>query len=277
MKKYYLETNALISLSRYLKDDRVTDNCYTSSYVLFELIASITVNNFRNKRGPLKQTMESNITMVWDLPQVIVGKMFGILVEVIQLRELEQIVDIICKSESFEEANQIIEEEGLELTLEKVKAIKEKWNSNFIETTKEGIDEIQDILAQEKKDGVKLSESTLKAIEQNKMINASCTLMAHALKLEKDTGHSHKEMYEAYKGDKWVYVAASSEYYITKSIRQENAKRNDVLDLGHLLYLERDQAIVSNDGIYRLLKEKVSILNLMSIEEIKVLLALENM
>ena len=77
MKQYYMETNSIRNLSKYLKNKWVRENCFTSLHTIIELLTDLDETSFGRKKAAVTRVLDSRIEIDWRQPQLIQLDSYG--------------------------------------------------------------------------------------------------------------------------------------------------------------------------------------------------------
>ena len=261
--KYYLETNSLRSLNKEL--NLLSNDCFTSSLSIFELISDITKSEkeFNIRKSVIKNVLKSDITVNWDSQKTIKVKAFpGMTFKDYEIVGLKELTFSLIKCNTLQEF-QI-------LTKEK------KYNQNFFKKLDELYSKhlIDSTLIRNKKfkkhiendDSLK-SKEFLKKLKNNITLNKRISLsnivndIVDAMEKQLKTTIDRTRIYDSYNGSIDVFIEYFSYYTAFKNAELKIPAKNDFLDLLHLIYLGNGEniKIVTNDKLLEKLNVTISI------------------
>ncbi len=103
MKQYYMETNSIRNLSKYLKNKWVRENCFTSLHTIIELLTDLDETSFGRKKAAVTRVLDSRIEIDWRQPQLIQLDSYGMTAcFLIEKDKVENIMKCLIESESVE-------------------------------------------------------------------------------------------------------------------------------------------------------------------------------
>jgi len=266
--KYYLETNALRSLSKdFYKSENIT-NCFTSGLSIVELISGLNENEYYIRRKVLCNLINSNIDIDWELPDGIIGSAFPVISGIeYRIDDLKKICQIIIETQIYDIAYKKIQD-NTKYNLKYFSELDKVIPKIFIEATITGNIEISKVLSENKLEELKLSEDDL--VENNldllnlyntKHFNINYSIMINSIArrfarmIYPDDEVKQKivetDIYNSYNHSIDHYIVAYSYYTIEKIKYKAIPAKNDIFDLQHLLYLKsyEDHKIVTNDNL----------------------------
>ncbi len=268
MYKYYLETNALYSIGKFT--DEVIRKSFTSAFALFELISNIKEDNYAKRKTILRKIKEVKLFIDWQFPQEIAFNSFDYFddleINYELLPHIENMVDLVLKSTSFEELKST--SESIEINLRYFEERDKYLATNFIQSTENGIAELKALGKQKlepvymKVDGktydLSKSDSLQKLLQYEPVFNNAFTILAITKMLQLlfptyvANEQDLEQLYNSYNGLADMYVTYFSRYSLNKYFKKELPSTNDFLDLAHLFYLRNHSSvfIVSDDKIF---------------------------
>lgn len=265
--KYYLDTVTLRKLSKNLRD--LKDNSFTSALTIFELISGISEREFNIRKQVLKNLFDSNIKIIWDLPEAVKASAFPI-IEIVESRVigLQSICRQLIKSENLKTLISDLDEI---YNVDFFKKLDEMYSKSFIEATLRGNENLKKIYEEERKNNGRLSEAIakdyVKSLESNVSVNNFITIHAIARNLSDATsGGEDKvsilELLYSYNNELNIFVNAFSRFSAQKSGTLGQPAKNDFIDLHHLLYLRNNKQcyMVTDDKmILKITKQSITI------------------
>ena len=252
---YYLDTSAIRSLGKNLKDVSLRLSCVTSAFTVFELVSGIDTSSNRDfiiRKSALKNLKESNVKIKWVLHEQIIARAFGVNEEKLYNKlatKLRKVFNLILISDDNTTFLEYLDKENLKDSFDLFK----RWDSH-ISTVHSKVDwsNIKDALQKEQHlkvfddNEVKNLKSLGNSLnKRHRDLNFSMSLWALA---SSATGESEPEDgYNNYDDSIDIYVVAFSNQSAIDISNQRNPGKNDGADLYHLLYLNEGDVLVSND------------------------------
>jgi len=281
MKKYYLETNALRSIGSKIKDNKeLLDNSFTSIFSLFEIVKGITKKKDSDRRlSVLNNILNTNLDMIDKMPfEMILNSLniepvepraneaFELLKEVASSKSFEDLLLILRKYKniifSYEESDNFFKNKmdiQNSIPKPKPKTIEIDFNDSFSLDDNEENRYIP-------KDNWHPSDVIIDMIKNECIINTYKNISSYfnVPFVEND------ELVQRYNGSLDLYYLAEYMYNLKKTSLREMSKKNDLMDVLHVMYLiDRDTIMVSDDKIFEfIIPEK----NLMKISKYKELI-----
>lgn len=288
-KVYYLETNALYSLVNYFDLIAEKLEAYTSFYAIEEIVSQISEDNYYKRKGILTKLQDSKLKIMPYLPSELVMAAFGKDISKIDrlLKDKFYIwerVKLIIKSDSFEKYKEevlklysidVVAEKGnedkhdtditermKEEVYKETKKIMERKKKDKQICKKYGVQSLSQLPNDEKIEGVeyfeidinKVIESEEDAFESKEGTRLERQLLISVLdSLELFYEESDiDELLVHRKKEKLVaFLLGSIAYEFTEVYNGKIPKRNDTIDIWHLIYLENENyVIVSDDKIF---------------------------
>lgn len=253
--KYYLETNALRQLSKYLKT--LKHNSFTSALSILELISGIIGKEYELRRTVVKNIINSEIPINWNLPESIQAKAFPLVeFEDFRIEGLKAICNILTKNDNKLKALELIE--SLDFNIKYFSNLDANYSKQFIDATITGNQNLKDTLNQTS-DSIlySLSKDFIKNLPQYRMVNESITRYAISIKLAEashlDQEKDIEELYNSYDGSINIFISSFSKFTAMKGATRSIPAKNDFIDLHHLMYLGSDSkyVIVTDDKMIK--------------------------
>ena len=256
MKPFYLETNALIQISKHLDSDWFRENTFTSILSVIELLTDLKEEVFGSKKAAICRIIESNIEIDWRQPQRILYDAFGL-----------QTTNAISKSSLMEIMEEMIQAETRDAfllkmasqeTYQHIKACdagyypyfskeildkQQEFNEKY--SYKEGEEQYSFLLGIINPNSEDYSEDGRKKfiLEAASQVAEDISNMSHSGNHEDST----LQISQAYNGVIDAFLLVLGLYSYKKMALKELSANNDFTDLHHLCYLDGDTVIVSND------------------------------
>ncbi len=266
-KRFYLETNALYSISK-IKDEYLPQS-FTSALAIFEIISGLKPENYNRSRAILKTIQSRKLQVVWSMPEHLVVSSFDALIdyEFVEFREkplLTLLVNIINHS-NLESLIQHDSESNQFMGFKYFQALDSLWNRDFIISTESGNVNIRRSLLSEEQEPLEVNGilhpfdsiptisdffRKMPAINEALSINEFATgLLTSEMQ---DEGITEEIMYKSYNMKIAHFITAYTKRVTKYMTTHDSPRRNDFVDLLHLLYLSNSQQIkiVSDDNLY---------------------------
>ena len=274
--KLYLETNAIRKLSSHLNQiKRSYPGCFTSSLTVVELLTGIDKKDYFVRKQAMKNTFMSGIDIIWDLPEKKVADSFTCMnIDEYRASDLKMLAVIFSECESKEEMNNLIKKTNLKFDFEYFINSQQSWRNTFIKGHLMRKDSVKKLFESDNREGFIFHppDSILNRKEYYTLWNDKhfrfnfwFTVLSLAEtfcdeNLPTDEFEKQADViYNSYNGSINNYVAAYSYYDIEKISTLDIAERNDVFDLQHFLYTDKDTTIVSNDMLILKICDKLKI------------------
>lgn len=288
-KIYYLETNALYSLANYLGVIAEKVEAHTSLFAIQEIISQIDEDNYYKRKSVLSKLRSSNLKIMPHLPKEMVMLAFGLNIsELDQIKYEKSLlwnqVMLVCSSSSYDEYCKKAKK-MYDFDAKDSKEIEDAYDKNVTTGMQEEIyKDIQKIKTRRKKEkeicqkyGVKsLSElppnphiegveyvtidvDRLFLDEENvpekgediRDIKELAQKILHHLEIACDEVELDALVRNRNKERLTAFMLGNLSYRFSEIFSGKTLKRNDAVDLCHLIYLENENyVIVSDDKIF---------------------------
>ena len=258
-KKYYLETNALYSLVNNIDTFVHVLDAATSLYALEEIVTGIDERQYHKRKVLLNKIVKSKLKIYPYFPEECLAISFGL--------DISQLESVKIKKENLlEKVNLIISNEDYSMYAKKIEG-----NLGIDLLTEKKLDDEnnKDIIIQlnqfVKKNNIRIKEKK-KIKPRKKRINLQKVFgIENTYSIEKQIlimflqkygidyeDSDIEDLIQKYDGNQLVaFILGVSLYMWDRSYNMKLVKRNDHLDLLHLLYLKgNNYVIVSNDKIF---------------------------
>jgi hypothetical protein len=260
--KYYLETNGLICASRQLTETKVASACFVSILGLLELITDLDDNVFGSKKTAIRRILESKVQIDWRLPQQIILDAFGIrAVYAITESNTRMVMHAMIKANNKHEFIDAIRQTGLDQIYKEM----EEYDSHYNRSLPAQLDDMAKNIEISGLSGA--AQTALSYLEQsndNKSDSFSLEVRTEMIriiveKMADDIAASRFncekllpcQLLTSYDGRLDIFLGVLFLYSFKKVSLKGKAGRNDITDLYHLVYLEDDDIIVSDDNLLR--------------------------
>jgi hypothetical protein len=260
IKRYYLETNALLKISKHLDSDWARENTFTSMHSVAELLTDLNDNVFGSKQAAVRRILEFNIDIDWRQPQRILLDAFGMQATYkISPTDVLEIMKELINAPSYEFFFSKMETQDIYQFLQAYDA---GYNSYFPGEIEEKRQEFR----QEYSFGegnVHFSSYLLYLDSRSEDFSPRFReefISAAALKVAEDISNSNLNNYRkdsamltfrAYNGSIDLFLLVSSIYSFEKVASNGQVARNDFSDVHHLCYIDDDVAIISDDNMLK--------------------------
>ena len=288
-KIYYLETNALYSLVNYF--DLVTKKveAHTSLLAMEEIVSQISEEDYYQRKSILTKLIASKLKIMPYSPKEMIMAAFGIdishLDKILEEKKyLYEKIKLITRCESYEKyKEQVLKLYNIDITEEKriedqydletterlkeevykeIKIVKERRKKEKEICKKYGVQRLSELLNHKKIEGVEYFEidvnkvfgfnnATLECGEDARRERMLLTGILDSLKIEYSEEDVNDLIIKREKEKLCAFLLGSSFYQFTEIYHGKTPKRNDWVDIIHLIYLENENyVIVSDDKIY---------------------------
>jgi len=250
-----METNSVIKLTKYLTNNFIKNNCFTSIQVLCELLTDLNEDVFSLKKNALIKIFESEIYINWELSHKIEHESFGFFDGKYNInKDLVLFFYRIIKNCTclLDFQNTILNYANeYKILLDYNKAF-ETYIKKEMVTTKNNFRKEYSYLQ-----GVNECDNIITALKSGTagycfIRNSMCIVKAEQFyfsPLNINNKRSKNEILNSYNGNIDIFVVILGLYSITKISRNEKPSRNDLNDIYHLVYLNNG-TIISNDKIF---------------------------
>ena len=262
--RYYLETNAVRQLSRFLTQDSkiACALCYSSFMTVFELLSGMKTE-FALRKTVLSNLLESQIAICWDTPREIIGEAFEAAFACDELRHtVRRMASLVIESERYCEANRKCRENAVKWALDdiaeadlmmaahdqeeqeqKARAFRQDYDSTVIRAAR-------DALIQSKQ-GSSYFEPSFQRTNEDVLLGQTAAIVAFFL----PGPHSHNKLItvlKSYNGSLRWYLGACAFLQARNLLNGTSPALNDFFDRSHFLYIKsKSDFIVSDDGLIR--------------------------
>lgn len=290
-KIYYLETNALYSLTNCLDMIAERTNAHTSLFAIQEIVTQISEENFFKRRQLLQKLFASKLKVLWYLPNEMVMAAYGKDISTLEQirREKEMwcgLAKLICRSDSYvkykeESFNQYdidvealrIEEDEYDTMValkmqgavaEQTQALKERRKKEREIRLKYHVKSLLELPTDQKIEGLEYTTIDLEHLmryaddsdapktveytpEEKLLLEKELEFLA--LDYNEEDLDALMQSYDRTRTT--AYILGIHVYWASRILWGKIPKRNDTVDLNHLLYLENEHyVIVSDDKIF---------------------------
>lgn len=255
---YYLETSALIRLSRWIVESANTTRAiaYTSFLSIFEILAGLTEANYSERVAVLRSVAESRLPVDWDTPREAMAESFSEVRVMDGLRHGIQLLLDIARRESSLPRLKILSAQTSGCTpwdeLPKMEVVVSTDRS--VKVQSQILRMRREVPAEPRK--VTRSRLNTTTFRQDltkvgrEVLLADLAAFVAARMPGPKTEESVLKVLTSYNGRADRFLAADALRQGTSLISGQQPARNDFIDVSHLLYIPRaDQIIVSDDGL----------------------------
>jgi hypothetical protein len=254
--KYYLDTVAARRMVKYFDREIIKDNCFVSIQVISELLTDLTDEEFPYKKNTLKKIFENNIFIDWEPPHKKQYESFGFFKLNYNLKKENVLVfyDIIKNSNDLSDFYNNIK--GYREEYDKLQNYDKAFESYFRREMSLKIKYFSDEFTYGQ--ATNISESMIQYVKNTNeglknFLIAMCIKVAEDLcagEMNKFEKRTLEEIVNSYNGKSDVFLIISGIYVLTKVPRKELIARNDFNDLYHLMYVDNNKIIISDDNIF---------------------------
>lgn len=271
--KYYLETNAIRKLSKELK--KMNHRCIFTSYLtVFELLSGIVDNNsFITRKSILSNLINSRILINWETFKERIHHAHKI--EYFDKEKIiaQIMVDIVLESNTYEELDILCKEKDFQYRIKSFQEYDQEVSQIGIEESRENIKVFSE--ANDKKEKKRIKEELIckEMIYSYARLNSEIIQMNLIKDMTETSRLLKRDLYikfiENYDKslDTYFYVLAYN--HVISGILGQGYAKNDTMDITHLVYVDENTTIVSDDKIFKRLSEETKRINVISIEEFK--------
>ncbi len=258
---FYLETSSLRRLSGKITNPEILKKCFTSGLSIFELLSGMTEEEYDKRRTILKKFIDSEINIIWALPNEMLKNAFpDISFTDVLSNTLREIVQVVLESASFIKANQMCGSSNLLADLESLARLDEHLSGMLNSIYIHGSEFMKNQIGRNKLKAVYRFTKELESNFSDELrvaFNAwrqwgiiSQIAINLCMSLEIDGWENQLErILNSYSGSLQFYYEAIS-HYVEKMIMEDQIPgKNHGLDLSHFLYMENNITVkmVSDD------------------------------
>ena len=280
-KIYYLETNALYSLANYLGVIAEKVEAHTSLFAIQEIVSQIDEENYCKRKSVLSKLCSSNLKIMFHLPKEMAMRAFRLdISELDQIKHEKSLLwnqaMLVCSSSSYDEYCEKAKK-MYDFDVKDSKEIEDAYDKNATAGMQEEIyKEIQKIKARRRKEkeicqkyGVKslselppsppiegveyvtidvdqllLDEENVPEREENiRDIKELSQRILHHLGIACDEVELDKLVRNRSKERLAAFMLGNLSYCFSEIFGGKTPKRNDAIDLCHLIYLRPQKSL----------------------------------
>ena len=252
---YYMETNSAIKLAKYLTNNFIKNNCFTSIQVLCELLTDLNEDVFYLKKNALIKIFESEIFINWEPSHKIEHESFGFFSAKYNINKdlilffYRIIKNSVClldfQNAILNYANEykmlVDYDKAFETYIKKeMVATKNGFRNEY--SYQQGVNECDNIIAALKSgaEGYWLVRNSMLRVKAEQFYSSELNI---------NNGRSIDEILDSYNDYIDIFVVILGLYSLTKVSRNDEPSRNDLNDIYHLVYVNNG-TIISDDKIY---------------------------
>ena len=258
--RFYLETNAIYSVSKFLPADKKISHalCYSSFLTVFELLSGIKPVQYNKRRAALLKLLESGIKIDWTTPREILTKAFSVAGITDSLGNVVQkIADVVCKCSDYTEAESTCNKMSLPWGLEDIVGAdkfmslhdqkdRQKMTEKFKQDcSKKTIAELRDMVFQ-KKDGKLLIDSHFQKKNEEDILRMQTEFITRNLP-GPNTDIKYASVMQSYDGSLKWYLGAAAYIQAKDLICGGTPAADDFFDMSHFLYVRDDHDVMVSD------------------------------
>ena len=269
--RVYLDTSSIRKNSNSLNMFK-SHNTFTSALVVFELISGINEKDFFLRQKVIKNLLDSSIYIDWDTYQKKMHNSFSVSFNDSESDVIRQMVTKIVACKTFDEYTQlkIVTEDGTYYTYESFVDFDEEISKIGKKYSQIARDEWKNKDKEDRKMFIKhmFEEKYIKSYVQF-LSEISMMVLVEDLSEHKRPSPEYFDMLDKYDGESLdVYLKYNNLLYLLHEINGSECSKNDTIDSLHLLYLKRNDTIVSEDKIFKKLCEHIQLIKANNSEEI---------
>jgi hypothetical protein len=257
-KVYYLDTSAIRSLGKKIKEISMSLQCTTSFLTVMELISGIDTSSskdFDRRKSALINLRDSKVKIKWVFHEQAVCRAFGVNQEKMYsdfASKLRKIQKFIFSSDNFEGFLSNLRKNNLEKDYKLIISWDNHISRQYSETNWSSVrnslgkDQNFEVFSEiEVESMLKLGKSLL---ERHRDLNYSMSKWALASSV---TGHPEpEEAYNNYDFSIEIHIQSLAIQGAKDIANQRNPGKNDGSDLYHLVYLREGDTLISNDKLH---------------------------
>ena len=263
MKKIYLDTSTVRKYSNELYKFK-GKAVFTSSLVVFELIAGMNEKEFYLRKNVLCNLLKSKISIDWCSYKMKMHKAFKIKYYDVEGKSIKKFASEIIKCENYNELkaikvyfrkNEYYKLESFEEFDKGIEQVGKRFSSL-------GVEEWRKIEKNERRD-IKIQMRDLLCLYSMKLskkalINLVQDFVAHS---NRPSNNQYVKVLKKYDKSLDMYLYYNQMFFLLKEINGSACGRNDTLDLLHIIYLKKNDTIISEDKIFSELCEYSKLIN----------------
>lgn len=262
--RFYLDTSAIYSLANKLEEIARYDNVAISMLGIQEIISAIyNKSNFQRSKAVISKIRSSNLHIYPYLPLECVAMAFELDIEKLEfvINKKEQIwhrATILSESTSYEEYEQKLKRIGININtiLNDEKEVEELNHAKFYKIVDDGRKVMRETKTNQKKTPqfyeLKIDDlvfdTSKKSLEKSKKERIRPTLVDFLdnCMIAYDEEYINS-LCEKYNGELTAFLLGNSFYNFKRAYKGEQVRKNDYIDLEHLLYLRSENDIIVSD------------------------------
>ena len=258
--RYYLETNAIYNVSKFLiKDKKISQVlCYSSFLTVFELLSGITPEQYNKRRSALLHLLESGIKIDWATPREILTKAFSVAGIKDSLgNTVQRMADVVCKCSDYLEAESMCKKTSLPWVLDDIVGA-DKFMSSYDkndrlkmakkfrqEYDKKIISELRALVFQ-KKDNKSSIDLNFQEKNEAGILRKHAEFIAQQLP-GPNTEEKHTTVMKSYNGSLKWYLGTAAYIQAKDLLCGGTPAADDFFDISHFLYIHDEYDVMVSD------------------------------
>jgi len=264
MNRLYLDTSIVRKYSNEL-DKFESEDVFTSSLVVFELIAGMNEKEFKLRKNVLNNLLKSKIIIDWDSYNMKMHKAFNISYDDIEGNAIMRFAEKITKCETYEDVknlkiyfckNSFLKLESFEEFDKDIEQVGKRFSAK-------AANEWRELDKKDRRDFKKQMSDLLRAYSRMLSEFALIDLVEDFAESKRPSERYFKVLGE-YDKSLDVYLYYNQMFFLLTEMNGSECGRNDALDIMHTIYLKENDTIVSEDKIFNKLIEHSNLINVCS-------------
>lgn len=261
MNRLYLDTSIVRKYSNELaKFER--ENVFTSSLVVFELIAGMNEKEFKLRKNVLNNLLKSKIIIDWDSYKMKMHKAFKIVYDDIEGNAIMRFAEEIIKCETYEEVKnlKIYSSENIFLKLESFEEFDKDIEQVGKDFSAKAAYEWRE-LEKEDRRNFKEQMSDFLCTYSKWLCELALINLVEEFAGSKRPSEQYFKILREYDNSLEVYFYYNQMFFLITEMNGSECGKNDALDLMHTIYLKKNDTIVSEDKIFNKLVKHIKLIN----------------
>lgn len=256
---YYLDANAIYSYANKL--DTIANHkerAFTSYLVVLEILSGIKCeNSFRRRKMALKKLKESGLHIIWKTPNQIIARAFLYQLYCSDIEIVKYLSELVISSENYTEFKDKSDQSNDEYKIERVQKYDDYISDIGVSESKEVIRFINENNSKIVKNAYKKNVIENDFIPSLALKHSHQSIVNQAVAIINDDPFgSLEEIMTNYDRSLDLYYYVDSFHTVESKLNSEVYGKNDFMDHNHLLYLDSNRKIVSDDKLLKKLALK---------------------
>lgn len=268
MNRLYLDTSIVRKYSKELFKFE-NEKFFTSSLVVFELIAGMNEKEFELRKNVINNLLKSRIIIDWDSYKMKMHKAFNIEYDDIEGNAIMRFAEEITKCDTFEDVKniKIYFCEDSYYKLESFEGFDKEIEQVGKDFSAIAVDEWRELKKEDRKNFNEQMSDFLCSYSK-RLSDLALIDLAEEFAESKRPSERYFEIMRKYDNSLDVYFYYNQMFFLITEMNGSKCGRNDTLDLMHTIYLKEKDTIVSEDKIFSKLLERSKLINVCDVDYI---------